>query len=110
MATITVSELALDLDTDARTARKFLRAITDADLQPGKGSRWAIEKRDIRSLKSKFAKFAAAAAQAKLDKEIAKNAAEVADDADDALMTAKEEFDMMISEPIDDELADIDAE
>ena len=62
MATITVSDLALELNTDARTARKFLRSVTPTDEQPGKGSRWSIEKRDIRSLKSKFSKFADAEA------------------------------------------------
>lgn len=57
MAAINVQDLALELGTDARTARKFLRKVTPADAQPGKGGRWSIEKRDIRSLKSKFAKF-----------------------------------------------------
>lgn len=65
MATITISELAPLLDTDARTARKFLRTITPADAHPGKGSRWAIEKRDIRSLASKFKKFTAAEDEAR---------------------------------------------
>lgn len=57
MATITVAELATELGTDPRTARKFLRSITDADAQPGKGGRWSIEKREVRSMKSKFTKF-----------------------------------------------------
>lgn len=57
MATITVADLAADLNTDARTTRKFLRSITPKDAQPGKGSRWAIEKREVRSLRSKFSKF-----------------------------------------------------
>ena len=59
MATINIAELATELDTDARTARKFLRSVTPADEQPGKGGRWMIEKREVRSLKSKFAKFTA---------------------------------------------------
>ena len=59
MATITVADLATALDTDARTARKFLRSITPRDEQPGKGSRWSIEAKQVRSLKSKFAKYAA---------------------------------------------------
>ncbi len=57
MATLTVKELATELDTDPRTARKFLRSITPAEAHPGKGSRWAIEKREVRSLKKKFADF-----------------------------------------------------
>lgn len=61
MATITVKELATELDTDPRTARKFLRTITPADEQPGKGGRWAIEKREVRGMRKKFADFTAAA-------------------------------------------------
>lgn len=72
MAQITVADLATELNTDGRTARKFLRSITPKDAQPGKGSRWSIEKRDVRSLKSQFAKFTAAADQARLDRELAK--------------------------------------
>jgi len=59
MATINIAELATALDTDARTARKFMRSITPREGQPGKGSRWSIEKREVAPLKRKFAKFAA---------------------------------------------------
>lgn len=57
MAQIQVTELAQELETSARTARKFLRSITPKDEQPGKGGRWKIEKRDIRGLKKKFTIF-----------------------------------------------------
>ena len=57
MAVITVNELAETLETSTRTTRKFLRSITPQDEQPGTGSRWQIEKRDVRSLKTKFTKF-----------------------------------------------------
>lgn len=57
MAQIQVTELAQELETSTRTARKFLRSITPKDEQPGKGGRWKIEKRDIRSLKKKFTTF-----------------------------------------------------
>lgn len=57
MAQITVTELAEQLETSPRTARKFLRSITPKDEQPGKGSRWHIEKRDVRGLVKKFATF-----------------------------------------------------
>lgn len=63
MATITPKELATELDTDARTVRKFLRA-TLPDAAPGKGSRWAIERKQVRSLKAKFAAWVAANAPA----------------------------------------------
>lgn len=70
MATITLPELATELNTDARTARKFLRNVTDADSQPGKGGRWAIEKAAVRSLKSKFSKFQAEQAAAHAEAEV----------------------------------------
>lgn len=97
MATITVAELATELGTDARTTRKFLRNITDADAQPGKGGRWSIEKREVRSLKSKFAKY-------ENSLEEARNAREAKDD--DVEGDAPEgDF-----EPTADDLAAIDAE
>jgi len=77
MATITVTEFAEALATDARTARKFLRSVTPRDEQPGKGARWSIEKREVRSLKSKFIKWEEGNKQAKLDRELAKRDAEV---------------------------------
>ena len=56
-ATITVADLAVALDTDPRTARKFLRSITPKENQPGKGSRWSIEKKALNSLKKQFATY-----------------------------------------------------
>ena len=96
MATITVTDLADELNTDARTARKFLRSVTPSEEQPGKGGRWQIEKRDIRSLRSKFSKFAeveAARKEAKVE--------EAAPEGD------AEETDL---EPTAEDLAAIDAE
>ena len=88
MATITVQEFATAIDTDARTARKFLRSVTPADAQPGKGSRWAIEKRDVRSLTKKFAAYreelAAKDAQEAHDEANEANELEVTPDAVDA--------------------------
>jgi hypothetical protein len=58
MATIlTPTELAELLETSPRTARKFLRAITPLEEQPGKGGRWQIKKGDVRSFKKKFAEY-----------------------------------------------------
>lgn len=94
MATITVADLATALDTDARSTRKFLRSITPKDAQPGKGSRWAIEKKDLRSLKSQFNKYTAAQDEARKAREAA--AAEVREVEDE--------------EPTDEELEVIDSE
>lgn len=52
MATLTTTELAAELDTTTRTLRKFLR---DDAKGVGKGSRYAIEKREVRSLAKRFA-------------------------------------------------------
>lgn len=57
MATLTAKELAQDLGTDGRTVRKFLRSITPVEDRPGKGSRWTIERKEVRSLRTKFSKW-----------------------------------------------------
>lgn len=51
--TMTPKEVALELGTDARTLRKFLRTIETVD-SPGKGGRYAIEARKVNSLKKGF--------------------------------------------------------
>jgi hypothetical protein len=53
--TLTVTEAAVELETDGRTLRKFLRAIVPAEARPGKGARWAIARKDLRTLRTKFA-------------------------------------------------------
>lgn len=59
MTQINVTELAEKLDTTPRQARKFLRSVTPVENQPGKGGRWAIEAKQVRSLTKKFAEFQA---------------------------------------------------
>ena len=76
MATLTPAEFAAEIGTDARTARKFLRSITPKDEQPGKGSRWAIEKRSVRSLRKRFTEWSEAQEAARQDR-AEKRAAEV---------------------------------
>jgi hypothetical protein len=56
-ATLTPKELAIKLDTDPKTARKFLRSITPREDQPGKGHRWSIEAKSVASLKKAFRKW-----------------------------------------------------
>ena len=67
MATITTTELATELDTTPRTLRKFLRADAKAqgNATPGKGSRYAIERKAVKGLQSRFAKWTAAQVEAK---------------------------------------------
>ena len=54
MATINIQDFATALEANPRTVRKFLRSVTPVENQPGKGGRWQIEKKDLRSLKKKF--------------------------------------------------------
>ena len=57
MATINIQDLSTALEANPRTVRKFLRSVTPVENQPGKGGRWQIEKKDLRSLKKQFATF-----------------------------------------------------
>lgn len=56
---MTPKEVAQALDTDPKTLRKFLRSRSSgiAADAPGKGGRWAIEAKKVRSLRTKFAKW-----------------------------------------------------
>lgn len=54
MATMTVKEVAQELDTDPRTLRKFLRSSDSGIDSVGKGSRYAIERKALRGLKTRF--------------------------------------------------------
>ena len=82
MATITTSEFAEIVETTPRNARKFLRAdFRNRNLEiPGKGSRWAIEKREVKSLSKRFQEWNAAQLELRAARlaESAKNAAEKA--------------------------------
>jgi hypothetical protein len=80
---ITTSEFAELIETTPRNARKFLRAdFRERGIAtPGKGSRWGIEKRDIKSLTSRFKKWNAAQMEMRANRlaDAAKNAANDAD-------------------------------
>lgn len=60
MATITPKELAVQLDSDPRTVRKFLRSEQGMNAKVGKGQRWAIEAKQVRSLRKRFEAWEAA--------------------------------------------------
>ena len=76
--TISTAEFAAELDTDTRTARKFLRSITPKDEQPGKGARWEIPgtKTNLNKMRKQFNEWHSAQADEK-----AKRAAEAAEKA-----------------------------
>jgi hypothetical protein len=63
--TLTPKELAAQFETDARTVRKFLRkdARDNGTETPGKGSRWEIEAKSVRSLRKRFDSWIAANAE-----------------------------------------------
>lgn len=69
MAQFTTAEVAEKFDTNPRTLRKFLRSDAKnrdaADTLPGKGARYMIEGKDIKSLQSRFKKWTAAEAEAR---------------------------------------------
>lgn len=75
MASITPAEFATMLDTTPKNARKFLRenAAEKGIDTPGKGGRWAIEKKELRSLTARFNKWNAAQESARAER-AAKNA------------------------------------
>lgn len=79
-------------NTDAKTLRIFLRA--DAKAQgyeaPGKGSKWAIEGREINSLRGRFNAWSRAQAEAKAKRAEANAKAQEAAEADAAADEAED--------------------
>lgn len=75
---MTPAEFAVEVDSDGRTVRKFLRSITPKDEQPGKGSRWSLPgtAKDVNRLKKQFADW-----NAKMLAEKAERAEKAAEDA-----------------------------
>lgn len=64
MATLTAKEVAVRFNTDPRTLRKFLREDAKANEAetPGKGSRWTIEAKQVKSLNTRFNRWVEAKA------------------------------------------------
>lgn len=84
--TLNPKELAVELDSDAKRVRKFLRS-KDSGLAaeaPGKGGRWAIEARKVKGLKAKFARWDEADRKATADAKAARNAAATTETPEDA--------------------------
>jgi dTDP-D-glucose 4,6-dehydratase len=91
MATITPKVLAEKLGTDAKTCRKYLRSLTPVEDRPGKGGRWAIESKQVATLKKGFAAWDAARRE-EIARRKAEEAAKAADlvDADEELEDAED--------------------
>jgi hypothetical protein len=56
---LSAKEAARELGTDARTFRKFMRAITPKEDQPGQGNRYAIEEKQLKKLRKQFTDWSA---------------------------------------------------
>jgi hypothetical protein len=115
--TLSAKEAARELGTDARTFRKFMRATTSKEDQPGQGNRYAIPKTRIKKLKTAFDEWNKPKAKTpppdvELDDE----------ELEDSMMSEDEDFeddddgtpDFSASaddeEPTDDELGEIEGE
>ena len=71
MATImTTAEIALELDTTPRTLRKFLRSADSGIDSVGKGARYQIERKHMRSLTKRFNAWQAANAKPEATDEV----------------------------------------
>lgn len=59
MSGISPKEFAVRVESDPRTVRKFLRANAkeNGTETPGKGSRWEIDAKKVKSLSTKFRKW-----------------------------------------------------
>jgi hypothetical protein len=94
MAQFTTAQVAEKLDTTPRTLRKFLRADARsndrADSLPGKGSRYAIEGKELKGLQGRFNRWQAAEAAARAER--------AAKAAEDAQATADEATDEVIDD------------
>lgn len=114
MPTLSAKEAAIELGTDARTFRKFMRSITPKDEQPGQGNRYAIESKDIKKLKKDFVEFDKGKAKASTNGKAPKE--EVVDVDDDELLdeidldddTEAEEEALDALEPDDEEILALD--
>jgi hypothetical protein len=87
MSSMTPAEFAVEVGSDGRTVRKFLRSITPKDEQPGKGSRWSLPgtKREVTKLRKQFTEWTAALEAKKAqDAEVEEPTDEVEDDTLDA--------------------------
>jgi len=102
---LSAKEAAIELGTDARTFRKFMRAVTPKEDQPGQGNRYAIEQKQLKQLRKQFddwAKPKAAPAEEKAKTNGKTKKPRVTDEAIDI------SEDIEVDEPSDEELIALD--
>jgi hypothetical protein len=110
MATLSAKEAARELGTDARTLRKFMRAVTPKEEQPGQGNRYHIEEETIPSLKEQFAAWSKPKTRATEPEAEAVEGDEITLDADmiDEEDDPDEGLSVSIDGPTDDEIEALD--
>ena len=101
---LSAKELAIELDTDARTVRKFLRDTTDPENHPGQGGRWNFEKKQVKGLKKKFEAWQTE--KVKTNKPDPEEIEELTDDVDEELIDDLED----LGEDEEDEDLEIDTD
>lgn len=103
---LSAKEVAIKLDTDARTLRKFLREVTDPDDQPGQGGRWIFEAKQVKGLKKQFDEWRSSQATPKKKGKKAKSTAAV--EIDDEELEEVELDDDEIEDPDDEDLEELE--
>ena len=101
---LSAKQVAIELKTDARTFRKFMRATLAKDEQPGQGNRYQIEPEQVDVLKKQFTEW---------NKPTKKAAAEVVEEErlDEELMVIDdEEIVDEALDPTDEEIEELDEE
>lgn len=114
--TLSAKEVAVELKTDARTLRKFLREVTPKDEQPGQGGRWSFTKGDVKKLTKQFntwvEKGAKAKAEAVAEATSTKKKGKKQVEEPESIEEVEFEDDIELSDldPADDEIEDIEPE
>jgi hypothetical protein len=107
MATCTPKEIAAELEVSPKVFRAFLRSPEGFGVKVGKGHRWSIERREVRSLKAKFAKWDDARRAALKARQDAADAPEVIEV--DGVEVIDENEVLELEAPTDDDLLMIEA-
>jgi hypothetical protein len=108
MAQLSAKEAAIELGIDARTFRKFMRAVTPEEDQPGQGNRWHVETKDIKKLKKKYADWSRPKAKAAAKTVVLEP--EDIDELDDGDELIEDELFDEVDGPSDEELAELELE
>ena len=101
---LSAKEAAIELGTDARTFRKFMRSILKKEDQPGQGNRYAIEEKDLKKLRKQFDDWSTP--KAKPDEEPSTNGAKKKGKKakEQEVVDISDEVDDLEAEPTEEEL------